>query len=365
MSLRRELHAILPGDVADPTVASGGNIYDLRVCQGLAAAGWQVRQLPLPGAWPRPEPPARHALGRALAALPDGADVLIDGLVGAGVPEVVVPHAHRLSITLLVHLPLGAETGLPPPTVADLDARERETLRAATAVVTTSPWAGQRVVEWHGLDPDRVHVAAPGVDAAPPAPGTDGRSQLVCVAALTPRKGQDLLVDALAAVSDQGWRCLLTGPSRRDPVFVADLHRRIDRHRLTDRVRLTGPRTGDQLARIYAEADLVLLPSRAETYGMVVTEALARGIPVLATAVDAVPATLGRADDGSLPGLLVPPEDVGALAGALGEWFARPALRDRLRAAAGRRRLALPGWDLTVARLAEVLVRARTTGVRS
>ena len=355
----RELHVVLPGDVTDPAVASGGNVYDLRVCRGLAAAGWRVDEILLSGAWPRPEANARRALGRALASLPDGADVLLDGLVAGGVPEVVVPQARRLSLTVLLHLPLAAETGTPVQVAAELDACERETLRAAAAVVATSPWAGEEVIKRHGLDPARVHVAAPGVDPAPLALGTESGSRLVCVAALTPRKGQDLLVDALAAVADRDWSCLLTGPVRRNPDFVADLRRRIERQRLTHRVRLTGPRTGERLARIYAGADLVLLPSRAETYGMVVTEALARGIPVLASAVDAVPATLGQADDGSLPGLLVPPEDSVVLAGALREWFDRPALRERLRSAARQRRVALPGWDTTVARLTEVLTKAR------
>lgn len=352
---RRVLHVVLPGDVADPGSPSGGNVYDRRLCQGLSAAGWRVHEIVATGAWPRPEPAARQALARELAALPDGADVLLDGLVACGVPEVVVPHARRLRVAVLVHLPLAAETGTPPAVAARLDARERETLRAASAVVTTSPWAAGEVIRRHGLDPRRVHVAPPGVDPAPLATGTDGASRLLCVAAVTPRKGQDLLVEALATLADARWTCLLAGPLWRAPEFVADLRRRLRRYGLTDRVRLTGPRTGDRLSRAYATADLLVLPSRAETYGMVVSEALARGIPVLATAVDAVPETLGRTADGALPGLLVPPEDPAALAGALRDWFARPALRRRLRAAARDRRAALPGWDTTVSRLVEVL----------
>lgn len=354
----RTLHVVLPGDVADPAVPSGGNVYDLRVCQGLAAAGWRVCEIPLPGAWPCPEANARHALGRALASLPDGAQVLADGMVACGVPEVVVPHARRLSLTVLVHLPLAAETGTPPQVAAVLDARERETLQAASAVVATSPWAGEQVTKRHGLDPRRVHVAVPGVDPAPLAPGTDGVSQLLCVAALIPRKGQDLLVEALATLPETVWTCRLVGPSRRDPRFAAALARRIDEAQLSDRVHLIGPRSGAQLARTYAEADLVLVPSRAETYGMVVGEALARGIPVLATAVDAIPQTLGRTDDGHVPGMLVPPDDVGALARALDEWFTQPALRQRLRKAARDRRRSLPTWDTTVACLAEALAQA-------
>src|SRR5690606_30598676 len=176
------------------------------------------------------------------------------------------------------HLALAAESGTPPAVAAELDARDRRTLRAVSAVVATSPWAAGEIAARHGLDPRQVHVAVPGVDPAPLAAGTDGGSRLLCVAALTPRKGQDVLVEALATLTDQSWTCQLVGPLGRDPGFVADVRHRLDRHRLASRVRLTGPLRGDRLTRAYATADLVVLPSRAETYGMVVTEALARGI---------------------------------------------------------------------------------------
>lgn len=351
----RVLYAVLPGDVDDVTVPSGGNIYDRRVCQEMAAGGWLVHEIAVDGAWPRPDAAARAQLARSLAALPDGAHVLLDGLVACGVPELIVPQAGRLRLTVLVHLPLAAETGTPPDVAADLDARERETLHAVAAVVATSPWAGRRLVDHHDLPGDRVHVVVPGTEPAPLAPGTDGASGLLCVAAVTPRKGQDVLVEGLATLTDAPWRCVCTGTLRRDPGFVAQLRRLIGQHGLGDRVQLSGPRTGQRLAATYAAADLVVLASRAETYGMVVTEALARGIPVLAAAVDGVPETLGRAPDGTMPGMLVRPDDPTALAVALRRWLGEPELRHRLKSSARHRRDALAGWDVTARRLAGVL----------
>lgn len=345
---------VLPADVDDPNAPSGGNVYDRRMCQALAAAGRAPRELRAAGAWPRPDAGAREELSRALTAIADGELVLIDGLVACGVPEVVTPHAGRLRLVILVHLPLAEETGLEPGEAADLDERERWTLRAANAVVVTGPAVAGRVIRHHGLRADRVHVVTPGTDPAPLAPGTDGVSRLLCVASVTVRKGQDLLVEALADVDRPEWTCAFTGPLR-DPGYVERLRHAIARHGISDRVTFTGPRTGEALAATYTAADLVVLPSRAETFGMVVTEALARGIPVLATRVPGVPETLGHAPGGAVPGLLVPPNDAAALAAALRRWFGDHELRRRLRRAAHLRRGMLTTWDETSRHLVRTL----------
>ncbi|MEV5430503.1 glycosyltransferase family 4 protein [Streptomyces sp. NPDC052701] len=356
MSLRT-VHFVVPGGVDDPAAPSGGNAYDRRVRLDLPGFGWQVHQHAVAGAWPRPRAADRAELARTLGELPDGAVVLLDGLVACGVPEVVVPEAERLRMAVLVHLPLGDETGLDPDVAADLDARERAVLRAVPAVVATSDWAVRRLVSHHGLAPDRVHVAAPGADIAPLAPGTDGVSRLLCVAAVTPRKGQHRLVEALAQVADLPWSCVCVGSLDQDPEYVARLRALIAKYGLQDRLELTGPRSGAALDASYAAADLMVLTSYAETYGMAVTEALARGIPVLATDVGGLPEAVGRAPDGGVPGILVPPEDPAAIAAELRGWFGEADVRRRLKAAARSRRAALGGWAATAQSLAAVLRR--------
>ena len=349
------VYVVLPGDVADPSTPSGGNTYDRRVCAGLPAHGIPVWTVAVPGGWPRPDAPARAELDNALASVPDGSVVLADGLVACGVPEIVVPHARRLRLVVLVHLPLAGETGLPPALASELDTAERATLLAASSVVATSSWAANRLADRHGLDPARVHAVPPGTDPAPRAAGTEHGSNLLCVASVTPRKGQDLLAEALGTVTDLPWRCECVGPLGRDADYVQRVRELIGRHGIEDRLTLAGPRTGQSLSERYHTADLVVLPSHAETYGMVVTEALARGIPVLATEVDAVPDTLGRTPEGDTPGILVPPGNVSALAGTLRRWLSDAGLRARLRAAAARRRDMLDGWETTARLLAEVL----------
>ncbi|MFF8034621.1 MULTISPECIES: glycosyltransferase family 4 protein [unclassified Streptomyces] len=362
MSLR-SVHFVMPGGVDDPSAPSGGNAYDRRVCLDLPGFGWQVHRHAVAGDWPRPDAAGRAELARTLRELPDGAVVLLDGLVACGVPGTVVPEAERLRMAVLVHLPLGDETGLDAAVAARLDARERAVLRAVPAVVATSDWAVRRLVSHHGLAPDRVHVAAPGADIAPLAPGTDGVSRLLCVAAVTPRKGQHRLVEALAAVADLPWSCALVGGLGQDPGYVAHLRDLIRGHGLQDRLELAGPRTGAALDASYAAADLMVLTSYAETYGMAVTEALARGIPVLATDVGGVPEAVGRAPDGGVPGILVPPEDPAAIAAGLRGWFGEADVRRRLKTAARGRRAALGGWASTAQNLAAVL-RGLPTGPR-
>ncbi|NEC29069.1 glycosyltransferase family 4 protein, partial [Streptomyces sp. SID8111] len=331
MSLRM-VHFVMPGGVDDPSAPSGGNAYDRRVCLDLPGFGWGVHKHAVAGSWPRPDSAARAHLARTLRQLPDGSAVLLDGLVACGVPDIVVPEAERLRLAVLVHLPLGDETGLEPAMAAELDARERTVLRAVDAVVATSDWAVRRLVSHHGLDPERVHVAAPGADIAPLAPGTDGVSRLLCVAAVTPRKGQHRLVEALATVADLPWTCSLVGGTTQDPEYVAHLESLIRTHGLQDRLELAGPRSGADLDASYAAADLMVLTSYAETYGMAVTEALARGIPVLASDVGGLPEAVGRAPDGGVPGILVPPEDPAAIAAELRGWFGEPDVRRRLKA---------------------------------
>jgi glycosyltransferase involved in cell wall biosynthesis len=115
---------------------------------------------------------------------------------------------------------------------------------------------------------------------------------------------------------------------------------------------LAGPLTDEDLNQTFNRTDLLVLPSRRETFGMVVTEALVRGVPVLTTNVDALPYTLGR-DTNKTPGLLVPPDDVPALTDALRRWLSDAELRDRLREAARAREV--EDWPTAAKRFAGVL----------
>jgi glycosyltransferase involved in cell wall biosynthesis len=346
------VHAVLPGDV--DAVPSGGNVYDRRVLDGLGALGLDVVTHRLPGPWPDGDAPA---VSRVLEAVPDAGPVLLDGLVACGVPVALAPHADRLRLVVLVHAPLADEVGLAPADARDRDGRERATLRCAAAVVTTSRWTADRIVGRHGLDPTRVIVATPGVDPAPVSPGsavTGTPPRLLCLGALTPTKGQDVLVEALAEVADEPWTATLAGPTSRDPGFVLGLRATIAHRGLAGRVTVPGTLTGHALDAAWAAADLLVLPSRAETFGMVVTEALARGVPVVASRVGGVGEAMGVED--RTPGTWVPPENVPALATALRRWLGDPVLRSGWRLSALGRRSTLDTWSSPSELISRVLL---------
>ncbi|WP_198950586.1 glycosyltransferase family 4 protein [Kineosporia sp. A_224] len=354
------LVVVVPAGVDDPRTPSGGNTYDLRVVEALGRLGVAVRRHDVAGGWPQPTADDEQRLAALLAAVPDGGTVLVDGLVGCGAPGPLAAEAQRLRLAVVVHLPLGDETGRPPDQAATLAARERRALHAATVVVATSTATAARVEALHGLPAGAVAVAPPGVDRGPAAEPSLHGGRLLCVASLTPRKGQDVLLAALAALDPVvPWTLECVGPPG-DADHVSALRSTLAGHGWEHRVRLVGPLAGADLDAAYAAADLLVLPSHAEPYGMVVTEALARGVPVLASDVDGVPEALGTTPDGDRPGLLVPPGDVPALTAALRRWLDDPALRTVLRARAAVRGAGLPGWDGTARRLAAALVDRRT-----
>jgi glycosyltransferase involved in cell wall biosynthesis len=310
----REVHVLLPGGVDDPARPSGGNVYDRRVCDGLRDLGWTVHE---------------HPATRPLPSLPDGALLLVDGLVAG--PD-LAPLAERLRVVVLVHMPRGPG-----------DADERSVLTAASGVVTTSRWSRRRLLEWYDLAPERVRVAEPGTDPAALAPARPEGSALLCVGAVTALKGYDVLAAALGTLGDLEWTCRGVGSTEIDPAFAAGLGGEVE---------LAGPLSGPQLDATYAEADLLVLASRAEAYGMVVTEALARGVPVVASDVGGVREAMGRS------GVLVPPGDPVALADALRRWLTDEDHRRRLRAAARARRAALADWRRTCSLVAGALAEA-------
>jgi glycosyltransferase involved in cell wall biosynthesis len=343
------VHVVVPHGIDDPDRPSGGNIYDRRICDELSAMRWDLHELVVPGPWPRPDAAALSRLARAVDAVPDGGLVLFDGLIASAAATVLVPESGRLRLVVLVHMPLGD--------VAVAADAEMEVLRHARAVVTTSSWTRERLLDRYQLPPDRVHVARPGADLGEEAPGSPGGGRLLCVAAVVPDKGHDLLLEALRRIAHPRWSCTIVGSLDRDPAFVERLRREAADSGIADRLCFTGPRAGEALRRQYRAADLLVLPTRLEAYGMVVTEALAVGVPVIATAVGGVPEAVGRTADG-LPGLLVPPDDPDALGEALDAWWRDAELRARMRRAARERRRALEGWDATARRVAAALIAA-------
>ena len=333
---------LIPGDWDTPT---GGYTYDRRIVLAWREAGHRVDVLRLDGAWPHPTEADRAAAAAALDRLPDGTRVVADGLAFGVLGDVVAPHAHRLQWVALVHHPLHMESGLGADEQRYLREAESRALRAARGVIVTSP-ATARDVQALGMAAERIRVIEPGTDpvaqslrASPHA----GPLRLLCVATLTPRKGHAVLLEALSGLTHLPWTLDGVGSDTRDPVTAQRLYALAEP--LGPRVVWHGELDAAALGARYAAADVLVLASLHEGFGMVVTEALAHGLPVVATRAGALADTV-PAD----AGLLVPPGDAAALRKALAQVLTDHSLRERLAASARAAAARLPTWDVQARR---------------
>jgi glycosyltransferase involved in cell wall biosynthesis len=344
----RELAFAIPGNLDTRT---GGYGYARRLIAGLRELGWRVAAVPLPGSFPYPAEADVTATATALATIPHGVPKLVDGLAFGAFPPAVFDHVAGPWVAL-VHHPLAAETGLAPLARETLHASERAALRHAAAVIVTSPHTKATLERDYGVDSDRLTVALPGTDPAPRATGSGNPVEILTVASLTFRKGLDVLVRALETLAPLPWHATVVGSARREPDTAGAVIAQILSAGLTDRITLAGECDDAQLAAAYARADLFVLPSRYEGYGMVLAEALARGLPIVASNAGAIPETVAAG-----AGVLVPAEDVSSLANAISRLIAAPVARGQMADAAWQAGQRLPRWPETAQCVASALSR--------
>lgn len=275
----------------DPQTETGGFLYSRRMIAALGEAGALDTVIRLPDRFPRGDDEAIEIAGRAIAALPKAAVLIVDGLAFTALAP-VLSRRRDLAVIALIHHPLCDETGL---TRAERQAWfEAETVALATArhVIVSSETTRRRLADF-GVEPARVSVVKPGID--PPGGRRRARRHrrrgvpltLLSVANLIPRKGQDLLVKALKRSQRRPWQLLLVGP-QRDAAFARRLRLLVCTLGLGQRVTLTGEVTPRRLAALYAGADLFVLPSHYEGFGIALVEAVAHGAPVLTTRAGAI-----------------------------------------------------------------------------
>ena len=339
----------VPGDLATPT---GGYTYDRRIIGELSAAGWQIQVVDLGEGFPHVEAAARGRAIERIAALPGELPVVVDGLAFGVLDARALARSHRL--IALVHHPLALESGLSEEQAAALRASERAALASTRHVIASSPSTARLLVADYAVAADRISIVPPGTDRVPITPRMRGSTvELLAVGSVVPRKGYDILLAALTKIRDLSWRLVVAGDRTRDAATPRMLDARILRLGLEERITFAGAVTARALHQLYANADLFVLPSRFEGYGMAYAEAIAHGVPVVGTRVSAIPETVPPG-----AGVLVPPEDADALAAALRDLIEEPA---RLAELAGGARAAaptFPTWPDSAALFARVLERA-------
>ena len=327
----------IPGNIDLPT---GGYMYDRRVLALLAQFGIAVRHLQLPGSFPDPSSRDLEEVARLLAATPPGEVAMIDGLAYGAMPTAVIEHA-RAPIVALVHHPLCLEAGLSEERRRTLRALETDALAVAKRIVVTSRITAQTLAADFAVPRSKITIAEPGTDPAPRAAGSAGKPlHLLSVGAIVPRKACDLLVRALGALRDVDWCLTIAGPTDRSPEALAALRAAIDTTALGDRITLAGAVASERLAALYAEADVFVMASLYEGYGMVLAEAMARGLPIVCTIGGAAAETVP--DEAALK---VSPGDEAALALAIRRVLDDTGLRCRLADASWTAGQNLPRWE--------------------
>ncbi len=343
---------IVPGALDQFT---GGYLFDRHVVDGLRANGRAVAVIELPGEFPGADETASAAAAAALAGLPSGHTVVIDGLALPAFTECLDAHTGRLSIVAFVHHPLSLETGLSAHAAQVYALIERRLWPMMRGLLCPSSHTAAAIIAT-GVPADRVRVTPPGT-RVPAAAATEALQpvasrplQLLAVGTVTQRKGHLQLIEALSRLQELDWHLTCIGSLTRDPSCARALRDAIRVHGLDRRVTLAGEVSAQHLDAAYREADVFALASHHEGYGMVYAEALAFHLPIVATSAGAIPATVA-ADTA----LLVGPGDILALREALRQVLTDVALRQRLAAGAARAAQDLSDWPTAVHRWARAL----------
>ena len=344
----REIAFAIPGDLNTPT---GGYVYARRLIAALPAQEWQARVIALPGSYPYPSTDDIAATAAAFAQLDVGQPVIVDGLAFGAIPQEVLT-ARALDYIALVHHPLADETGLTESARRSFLASENAALACARHVICTSAHTAQTLARDYAVPAARITVARPGTDPVAPVEKTHApEPTLLTVATLTPRKGHLALIQALSGLRQVPWRAVFVGSADRDAAHTRAIHAAIAAQGLGDRITFTGALDPAELEAFYRQADVFVLPSLHEGFGMAFAEAMSHGLPVVGCAAGAVPEVVPPE-----AGVLVPPNDAQALSQALGQLIGDVELRKRMGAAARDVAAAkLCRWDHTARLVAGVL----------
>lgn len=337
----------IPGDLNAPT---GGYGYDRRIISLLPALGIAVEHLKLASSFPFPSQDDLAETAYLLTNIAPEKTLVIDGLAFGAMPTDLIKQI-QCRIIALVHHPLALETGLSPEQQKSLKASEKIALSYAKAVIVTGHMTKDILVSDYGVPGDKITVAMPGTNPALRSSGTGTPLQLLSVGAILPRKGYNILVKALEPLSALDWRLTIAGAQDRDPETADALKKLIDDLGLTERISLPGIVVPATLERFYDTADVFVMPTLFEGYGMVLAEAMACGLAIVSTRGGAAAFTVP--DHAAVK---VAPGHVEDLTEALRTVMTDLKLRKKLADAAWEAGRKLPTWNESARKVAAVIM---------
>lgn len=347
-----ELYFLIPGNLQTLT---GGYGYDRALMAALNAQGIQVHHVAVSAQYPVPDDDAKADAARTVAGIPDGAVVIADGLAYGAMDDIACTEHQRLNFIALCHHPLAFESGLVAHQQSRLFKSEKTALHLAKAVIVTSAATATLLTNAYEVPVGKITVALPGTQQQRFALCQGQPPCLLTVATLTQRKAHDVLLDALSRLTYLPWTARFVGGDQFDPDWAAYLRTTAETLGLGERISFAG--TVTDLTAEYQNAELFVLPSRFEGYGMVFAEALSFGLPIIAARAGAVPDVVPEN-----AGMLVPPDDATSLAYAIHSVLTEPERYQALRFGAQQAAVNLPQWHDTAAQIAALLLTINDLG---
>lgn len=341
-----DLAFAVPGDLEKIT---GGYAYARRLFAWLPQVGIAAHHLQLPGSFPFPTEGDLEATAKVFAQVHPGTVLMVDGLAYGALPGDVVDGIEQ-RIVALVHHPLALEDGLSLDQQTQLKATETYALSKADRVITTSSATARLLHDDYDVPVEALAIAEPGTRRAERARGGRDIVQLVAVGAVIPRKDYLGLIDALRRLDMPEWQLTIVGATDHDASYAQQVREAILSSGLRRQISLAGEIPGEQLNQQFHEADIFVMSSRYEGYGMVLTEAVARGLPIVCTNAGAMSETVS--DDVAIK---VPPSDPAAFGKALESLLVDPAERRRRADAAWAAARTLPTWEGCAEKVAAVV----------
>jgi len=340
----------IPGDKDRRT---GGFIYEARVLDELNALGCDTEHLVLRDSFPAPTPEDMQATLKQLQAVDPNRVIILDGLVfgsldPAGLAAVKAP------VIAMLHHPLGLETGIDPALAEHLLRNEAACIQHAAHIVVPSPHTAAILTDDFGANRSKMSVALPGFDRPIRQPKRTDTPLIVSIGLLTERKGHDVLLDALFQITDLPWQAEIIG-KRHDDTTADALIAQSQALSLQDRVNFAGEMDTTAMQDRLNAASIFTLATRYEGYGMVLSEAMLFGLPIVSCATGAVPDTVGDA------GILVPVDDAAVLAEALRHLLTNDPARIALADASLKRSENLPTWRDTAQIMADAISKVKST----
>lgn len=343
------VHFFNPGDINLLIIPS---IYNKHIILGLKEKGYDIKLHTLAHDFPFPSDDSIKECIKLVQSVPAGEPVIFDARALAAIPFVLKDVKQHNPLIAVVHIPLSVDPQYSAYQRTIITSLEKEAYSQITTFIATNPYAAEQI-GFFIENPEKINVIVPGVDISekklvyPDVP-----VKFLSVANLSRNRDHSILVRAFAALKSRDWALHCYGNFSIDKEYLEELESLINRYGLKNKLFIHENIQGKELKDVFLKADLLIHPSDFEPYGLVPAQALAYGIPVVASTGgglrNTIPANMGE---------FFKPGDVYGLQSIIEEFLDNPFLYKKLAARAATYRDNAQTWEKSTQMFEEVLKR--------